>query len=252
MFIVPRITESFVDSVMSDIEWQRYDDLYQHQDGELNADYVGFDQVAELKIFEEEPLRKNERQNKIAEIYSSNGSFGDLIDIDFTNVESDIRLKLEKEISKTLKTPIKKASGQLKVTSKHHSISGDRVLIAVSNEFSSLNFDEFIRLMEERCKRDSTTITHLVAITVEYHQGAFDTRIDAEVKVRKIHAEHDWEFEEHFRKSFFNRFEACMTQILVAPEMIESQLPEVKAIKFERNGVTFVKAVEEIPDSRFE
>ncbi|HCG9257603.1 TPA: hypothetical protein NJ920_004626 [Vibrio parahaemolyticus] len=251
MFTVPRITESFIDSIMHEIEWHRYDDLHQHQNGELNADYLGFNQVAELKIFEEEPLLKIERQNKLADIYHLSGNLDNLVNIDFTNVDSSIKAKLEKEISKTLKTPIKKASKQLKVTAENHSISGDKVLIAVNNEFSSVGAYEFTRLMENRCKCDSSTITHLVAITVEYHQGAFDARIDAEVEVRKIHADHAWMFEERFRESFFNHFELCMTQMLTAPEMIENQLPQIQTIKFESNGVTFVKVAEQIPDSRF-
>ena len=235
---------------MHEIEWHRYDDLHQHQHGEENADYLGFNQVAELKIFEEEPLLKIERQNNLAEIYRSSGDFDNLVSIDFTNMDSSIKVNLEKEISKTLKTPIKKASKQLKVTAENHSISGDKVLIAVNNEFSSLDADEFTRLMENRCKCDSSTITHLVTITVEYHQGRFDARIDAEVKFRKIHEDHAWKFEECFRKTFFEHFERSLTQMLTAPEMIESQLPAIQTIKFEKNGVTFVKETEQIPDSR--
>ena len=66
MFPIPRITESFVDSIADDMSWQRYIDAHTPRDGRLNADYLGAGAIIELKIIEEEGLDKAGRQNKLA------------------------------------------------------------------------------------------------------------------------------------------------------------------------------------------
>ena len=54
MFPVPRITESFMDGVMYEMGWCRYTDKHPVAEGQLNADYLGSDSLAELNFFEEE------------------------------------------------------------------------------------------------------------------------------------------------------------------------------------------------------
>ncbi|SQD77950.1 hypothetical protein [Moritella yayanosii] len=251
MFKVPRITESFIDVVMSDINWQRYDEVFSYQSGVKNADYVGFDQVAELKIFEEEPLDKHARQVKIAHIFREAGIESDYVDLELDSIPEPIKFQVENEVSKALKTHIKKASSQLKITAENKKICGDKVLIAVNNEFSYLNADNFKRLLVDRCKRDSKTISHVVCVTVEYHQGVFDARIDIGIDICIVNSEKDWPFSEQFKEACFSMFERCLSKMLSSPELVSSTLPEVSKICFDCDGVTFVREAELIPDSRF-
>jgi len=62
MFPIPRITESFVDSIAQDLGWRRYLDAHTPSDGRLNADYLGNNAIIELKIMKEEGLDKELRQ----------------------------------------------------------------------------------------------------------------------------------------------------------------------------------------------
>lgn len=64
MFPIPRITESFVDSVVHDLGWQRYLDLHTPLEGRLNADYLGEGAIIELKILEEQGLRESRTLKK--------------------------------------------------------------------------------------------------------------------------------------------------------------------------------------------
>jgi hypothetical protein len=61
---------------MYELRWHRYTDKYPIVEGQLNADYIGPNAVAELKIFEEEPLLRIEHQAKIASFFHLLGQAG--------------------------------------------------------------------------------------------------------------------------------------------------------------------------------
>lgn len=118
MFPVPRISEPFVDGVMYELGWHRYTDKYPRVDGQLNTDYIGPNSVAELKIFEEEPLLKPEHQAKISSFFQSLGQTGNEIDIDIEKIPGSIRSDFENQISRPFQTDIKKASKQMKTSAE--------------------------------------------------------------------------------------------------------------------------------------
>ena len=68
-FPIPRITESFIDKAVEKIGGRRLKKS-EKSEGFQNADYVLLGAVAELKIFEEEGLEKESRQDKIKKFLS--------------------------------------------------------------------------------------------------------------------------------------------------------------------------------------
>lgn len=255
MFPVPRITESFVDGVIYEMGWCRYTDKYSAVTGQLNADYIASNSLAEVKIFEEEGLLKKERQDKLSALYEAYNTPGQEIDIDIENVPDMIRREFEAQIAKPFQNAIKKASKQMKQSAEVTGISGDRVIIAVNNGFSYLDADNFERIFVSRSKRDSNSIDYAACITVEYHQGDFDAYIFCTTRVHRINALTRWAYEDDFVKLVGDKFNDAMTIMMqdqLNPKLRESNLRPVRDIRFERDGVKYVRKAPYVPDSRFD
>ena len=114
MFPIPRITESFVDSVARDLGWQRYLDVHTPLKGRLNADYLADGAIIELKILEEEGLEKAERQRKLAKLLSVSELNATEVDIDFENIPASIKQEVQKIVSMPIQSAVKKASKQIR------------------------------------------------------------------------------------------------------------------------------------------
>lgn len=255
MFPIPRITEPFVDFVAEKMGWHRYDDVKEILKGRRNADYLSDDLVVELKIFEEEGLAKDIRQNKVAELYNECFGSEEAVNISFEDVPDKIRKRLKSIVSKPIQGAIKTASKQIKETKEDLNLNADGILIAVNNGYTYLNADNFEEIVLERCRNDSSNIEYAICITVEYHQGRFDAFVLCHVKCYSVKNNVPWKYEEAFRDAFQHRF-AHMMSIMMAdqmnPEFWVNKLAPVSSISFEREGVTYIREAPPVPDSRFE
>lgn len=254
MFPIPRITEPFVDFVAEEIGWSRYADAKKLIQGRRNADYFSDDLVIELKIFEEEGLEKDIRQNKVAELYRK--YFGDqaAVNISFEDAPDEIRTKLKSIISKPIQGAIKTASKQIKETKEDLCLNADGVLIAVNNGYTYLSADDFSKIVLERCKNDSSNIEYAVCISVEYHQGGFDSFVLCSIKCFSVKSNAPWKYEDTFVEVFQKRFAHMMSIMMMDqmnPELWDNKLAPVASISFERDGVTYFREAPHIPDSRF-
>jgi hypothetical protein len=255
MFPIPKITESFIDDVMSEISWHRYAEVYPVIEGQLNADYVGPNAVAELKIFEEEGLEKEERQKAIADLFNPYVPNESIVDIELETIPSEISRKFENLVSIPFKSAIKKASKQLKESASIHKANGESVLIAVNNGYSYLNADNFERLFVSRAKRDSQSIGYAACVTVEYHQGGFDAYVFCKTRIHQINALTGWKYEEVFVEAVGNKFNDAMTMMMrdqMNPDLWKNRQDPVKNIQFTKNGVEYIREAPYVPDSRFE
>lgn len=255
MFPVPKITESLIDDVMSEISWHRYTEIYPVVEGQLSADYVGPNAVAELKIFEEEGLEKGERQKAIAELFSPYVSSGSIVGIELETIPREMSMKFENLVSSPFKSAIKKASKQLNESASVHGATGEQVIIAVNNGYSYLNADNFERLFVSRAKRDSQSIVYAACITVEYYQGDFDANIFCTTRVHQINTSVAWKYENEFVEAVGNKFDNAMTIMMrdqMNPDLWQNRQNPVKDIQFTKNGVEYVRYASYVPDSRFE
>ena len=255
MFPIPKITESFIDDVMTEITWHRYDEKYPVVDNQLIADYVGPNSVGELKIFEEEGLEKEERQKAIAQLLTPYAVSGDLVDIELDTIPSEIRRKFENIVSSPFKSAIKKASKQLRESACVHKATGDRVLVAVNNGYSYLYADSFERLLVSRAKRDSQSIGYAACVNVEYHQSDFDANIFCTTRIHQINSTLAWKYEEAFVEAVGNKFNEAMSVMManqMDPDLWKNRQNPVKDIHFTKNGVEYIREAPYVPDSRFE
>lgn len=254
MFPIPKITESFIDGVLYDLGWVRYTDHYTIESGVPNADYIEKSSVGELKIFEEEGLLKEERQNKISLLFNLFGLAEGVVDLNVEDIPEEFRSKYEDIVSRPFQSAIKKASKQLKSTAEKANLIGDRVIFAVNNGYSSLNADNFERLFVSRCKRDSRTISHAACITIDYYQGNFDSFINCSIGVHKINSNDVWRFEAAFTRlvqEYFNKQMTYMMANQMNPELQRNSIEPVKSIFFEREGVRYEFSSPTVPDYRY-
>jgi len=255
MFPIPRITESFVDLVAHDLGWQRYLDLHTPLEGRLNADYLGEGAIVELKILEEEGLEKAERQRKLAKLLSVSKSNSTEVDISFENIPASVKQEVQKLISMPIQTAVKKASKQIRHSGEDLARQTDLgVLLIVNNGYSYLNADNFERLVVQRCRNDSNRINYAFCVTVDYHQGNFDAYIFCTTRGHAIREADSWNVETALADRFQARFNDAMTQMMqdqMNPKLWKNQLAAVTDIRFESDGVRYVRKAPEVPDSRF-
>ena len=254
MFPVPRITESFMDAVAIDVGWHRYLDLHTLRKGRLNADYLAPGFVIELKIIEEEGVRKEQRQKKLAKLFSSAYPQNSEIDIALETSPEHIRREVEKAVSGPIQTAVKKASQQIRETSEDLSRTSDTgVLLIVNNGFSYLNADSFERLVIRRCTNDSTRIAYAFCVTVEYHQGGFDAFVFCKARCHAIQQTAPWIHQEPLLQAIYNRFDEAMSRMMsdqMNPTLWSENLEPVIDIRFESDGVHYVRKAPDVPDSR--
>jgi hypothetical protein len=254
MFLIPRITESFVDSIAQDLGWQRYLDTHVPREGRLNADYLGENAIIELKLMEEEGLDKENRQEKIAKLFSQSQPDSD-VDLTFENIPASISREVQKIISMPIQGAVKKASRQIAHSAEdleRHNDAG--ILLIVNNGYSYLNADNFERLVVQRCRNDSSHIKYAFCVTVDYHQGDFDAYIFLTARCHAIRDEAPWKDENALADRFQSHFNDAMTQMMrdqMNPELWKHHLSPVTDIRFESDGVKYIRKAPEVPDSRF-
>lgn len=255
MFPIPRITESFVDSIAQDMGWQRYLDAYTPRKGSLNADYLGSGSIIELKIIEEEGLDKAERQDKLARLLARTKGSATEVDIDFDNIPPAVKREVQKVVSMPIQGAIKKASRQIRHTGEDLAREKDLgVLLIVNNGYSYLNADNFERIVVQRCQNDSNRINCAFCVTVDYHQGDFDAYIFCTARGHAIRDNDPWDVETALADQFQARFNDAMTQMMrdqMNPNLWKNQLAPVTDLRFESDGVRYVRKAPEVPDSRF-
>ena len=255
MFPVPRITESFMDAVASDLCWERCAERYAPNSGRHNADYLSPGYIIELKILEEEGIEKEERQEKLSRLFRSAYPNSEEIDISVEETPESIRNELEKIVSGPIQTAVKKASRQIKETSEDLDLLDHAgVLLIVNCGYSYLNAETFETLVARRCANDSSRIAHIFCITVEYHQGDFDAYVFCTARGRAIRSPTSWELEEKVRDAVMARFEQAMTVMIkdqMNSDLWANRLNPIKDIRFEADGVRYVRGAPEVPDSRF-
>lgn len=255
MFPIPRITESFVDSIAQDLGWRRYLEAHTPTEGRLNADYLANNAIIELKIMEEEGLDKESRQAKLAKLFSQVHPNASQIDVTFENVPASITREVQAIVSMPIQSAVKKASRQIAHSTEDLGRDNDDgVLLIVNNGYSYLNAENFERLVVQRCRNDSNHIDYAFCVTVDYHQGDFDSYIFLTARCHTIRGEATWDLADAVADRFQARFNDAMGQMIsdqMNPEFWRNRLPPVTDILFEKDGVKYIRKAPEVRDSRF-
>lgn len=255
-FPVPRITEEFVDKIIEFLGGRRPTFEERGCEKEPNADYFLPGAVAELKIIEEEPLEKAERQTRLAKHFADKYSLPEEVDLSFENLSEVAKADFRQLVSGPIQNAVKKAAAQIKVTKARLGLESHfGVLIAVNNGFCSLPHEEFDNLVARFAKKDTSQIDFTLTTTVEHHKGSFDTLVFCRSGGVSIHGQCCNPYRDHWAKAIGDAFTQRMGD-MIADQMGWSQrddelLLPVSDILFERDGVRFIRKTPYVSDSRF-
>ena len=255
-FPVPRITEGFIDLVVDAIGGRRPTDAEKDHEQTKNADYLFTGGVGELKILEEEPLEKKERQDRIAKELGEKYLIASGVDLDIKRMNAFVRADYKELVGVPIKKAVKKAARQIEATKRHLGRTLDYgLLIAVNNGFNSLPHDEFDNLVLTYCRKETSQIDFILCTTVEYHQGSFDSYVFCFTEGYSVHGGIEnplrRSFQEAVGEEFNKRMNDIMRNQMELMRKNEELLEPVTDIRFERDGVVFVRDAPEVPDSRF-
>ena len=256
-FPVPRITEDFIDKIIECLGGRRPTFEERGYEKEPNADYFLPGAVAELKIFEEEPLEKIERQTRLAKHFADNYSLPEEVHLDFVNLSDEAKADFRRLVSGPIQNAVKKAAAQIKATKARLGLESHYgVLIAVNNGFCSLPHDEFDKLVARFAKKDTSQINFTLTTTVEHHRGPFDTFVFCKSDGVSIHGQCCNPYRDPWASAVGQQFTQRMGDMM-ADQMgwfkrDDEVLRPVSDILFERDGVRFIRKAPHVPDTRFQ
>lgn len=254
IFPVPKITESFFDTVIEKVGGRRLDEI-EKSEGVLNADYLLPGAVLELKIIEEEGLEKQSRQNKITKVLTENYILPKEVDIGIKNIPDEIKPEYKKILGGPIKTAVKKAAKQIKATKTHLNRKLDLgILLAVNNGYASLPHDEFDNLVLTYARKDTSQIDFIICSTPEHHQGDFDTYVFLSSHCYPIQGGLKCPKYEKIIQAINEVFGEGMTRMMrnqMDPKLWNNNLSPVTDIYFDGEDVRFIRKAPDVPDSRF-
>ena len=254
IFPVPKFSEDFFDEVIEKIGGRRLtiDELSKLG---KNSDYVIPGATIELKILEEEGLKKKDRQDKIANLFSILKTNSDIVNIDPQKIPIEIKNDFIKAISGPIKTSITKAAKQIKSTKLGLKRPFDLgILVFVNNGYKFLDIQSLLKISLNHAKHDTSQIDFVFCTSIEYHQGDFDSYVICESQYDSIVGISNNETLNNLRIAINEKFTELMTQMikdLRNPELWNKNASPVKDIIFQRFGVEFRKLAPKVPDSRY-
>lgn len=115
---------------------------------ELNCDYILDNSVIELKIIEEEPIEKKEKQIKFVELFPAHAKTVILYPTEKQ------KYSYYKILESPIKKALKKASKQLQLSAKKVNAK-TRIAIIMNNGLYMVSKDEFYEIALKRTKNDT-------------------------------------------------------------------------------------------------
>jgi len=203
---------------------------------ELNCDYVLGDAVIELKIIEEEPMGKKEKQKKLIELFPPNADTVVL----YPNDEQ--KNKYYRILESPIQKALKKASKQLQVSAKNLNAKV-RIAIIMNNGLYMISKNEFQDIAIRKAKNDTSGIDILIISSMYYFSDKFDMRIMFEFKdieINNINHKNKKEIIKKLRKSWNKKTVQYMTENLTNSNLNRNKKP-IQDLFFESDGIRYVK-----------
>lgn len=228
------LTENDFDEIIFNARGRRYTDDTKIQ--ELNCDYVLDETVIELKIIEEEPIDKKEKQKKFIELFPSNADTVIL----YPNDEQKYKYYsiLESPIQKALK----KASKQLQVSATNINAKL-RIAIIMNNGLYMVSKSEFEEIAIRKAQNDTSGIDILIICSMYYHSDKFEMITLFEFKdfeINNIEYENKKDIIERLRESWNKKTEQYMTEQLTNTNLTRNKKP-IQDLFFESEGIRYIK-----------
>ncbi len=227
-------SEEDFDEVVFDAGGRRYTDDLKIQ--ELNCDYILEDAVIELKIIEEEPIEKKQKQQKFIELFPVHA------DTVILYPSEEQKYKYFRILESPIQTALKKASKQLQKSAKKIDAKL-RIAIIMNNGLYMVSKDEFKEMAIKRAKNDTSGIDILIICSMYYYSDRFDmiTLFDFDdIEINKVKYSNTKQLIDKLRTAWNNKVEQYMTEQLINPKLTRNKEP-IKDLFFEYEGIRYIK-----------
>jgi hypothetical protein len=204
---------------------------------ELNCDYIlDNNTVIELKIIEEEPIGKKEKQKKFIELFPANAETVLLYPT------KEQKRGYYKILESPIKKALKKASKQLQVSAKKVNAK-IKIAIIMNNGLYMVSQKEFLEIALRRAKNDTSGIDILIVCSMHYYSDKFDMITLFEFKdfeINKVEYQNKKQIIDRLRNSWNKKVEQYMIKQLINKDLNRSKEP-IQDLFFESNGIRYVK-----------
>jgi len=203
---------------------------------ELNCDYILDDVVIELKIIEEEPISKIEKQKKFVELFSAESETVILVPTE------EQKYSYNKILATPIKSALKKASKQLQVSQKEIDAKL-KIAMIMNNGLYMVSQDEFLEIVISRAKNDTSGIDILIVCSMHYYSDKFDMNIIFNFKdfeINKTEYRNKEQIINKLRASWNKKTEEYLTSQMTNKELHRTKEP-IKDLYFEVDGIRYIK-----------
>ena len=210
------------------------------RESQINADYLLDDGIIELKFVEEEGLKKQERQRKLADIFKEQFPGKPVVVLDPKLLGEKGRSDYHRAMSTPIKTHIKKAAKQLKQASQEHE-GKTKVVVLVNAGYGSLYHEEFKEIAVRCSTNDTKQIDCLIVGGIYFYSDKFDSYVLCPFEEVPINLDRRFgsfdKLNEHWG-NFLNNF---MTSAIVLDREVQPDRLPVLEMDFELDGVKCVR-----------
>lgn len=229
------LTEKDFDEIIFNAGGKRYTDNSSIQKG-LNCDYILDDAVIELKIIEEEPIEKKQKQEKFVNLFPAYAETVLLIPT------KEQKYEYYKILESPIKSALKKASKQLQ---KSAETIGAKLKIAIimNNGLYMVSQEEFKNIALNRAKNDTSGIDILIIASMHYYSDKFEIITLFEFKdfeINSIKYENKKTITEKLRKAWNEKTQKFMTEQLINTNIERGKIP-IQDLYFEYDGIRYIK-----------
>lgn len=207
---------------------------------ERNADYILDDGIIELKFVEEEGLEKQERQQKLADIFKKQFPGKPVVVLDPKLLGEKRRRDYYKAMSSPIRARLKIGAKQLKQTAQKHE-EKTKVVILLNVGYGSLHHEEFKEIAINRATNATRQIDCLIVGGIYFYSDRFDSYVISPFEEIPINISRRFSGFDKLNKCWKGFLDDFMTSaILLNRDSHADRLP-VLEMDFEVDGVKFVR-----------
>jgi hypothetical protein len=206
-----------------------------------NSDYILGQSIIELKLLDDERLRKSEAQAKIGALFGALQPDRPVVVIDPKIAAHDVRHAYVTIMEGPIKCLVRSARAQLKQSRKEIGEGATTVLLVINNGLTAITHQELLDHVVRRARNDTNEIDGVVVAGCYLHGDGFDTFALWPINYVPIHEQRPFKEFEALESAWGKLAERHMTEFVNGEH---GPMPSKEAqtdIVFEWEGRDFVK-----------
>lgn len=237
---IGKLTESDFDSIIKSAGGDRLS-LDASKETTENADYIIDNAIIELKIIEEEGLEKQERQQKLANLFKKYSPKSPTIVLDNTQLPPDDLETYFNIMSTPIKTAVKKAAKQLYASKNRINNNNSCGLILINGGYGALSHEEFKEIALRRATQDTSKIDFMIIGGIYFYSDGADNYTLCPFEIISLDINKDTKCLTQIKTAWSEFVERFMTSAIKGYADREAERLPLVDFEYEIEGVRYVK-----------